>query len=291
MAELARITRVKPGRVVTPIRAAARIERTSSGRYTLRLRTERDDQTGDTALDAPTCPVLKRGVTLVLALALGDGIDLVDEKATPSATPSEHAPLLPPSAPAPAPPPTAERRALGAPPTPTKSWRVAPWVAATASWGLLGEPAFGPQIGLAVGQAHWETLARIAAWPAHTAASVDGVDASLSAVIGAAGGCGRSALGAWSLAACAAIELGVIHAHSVGAYRDGSASAPYFAATPSLVLTAPLFGALKLRVESGLAIAFNPPEFAVRNFETVYTVGRFVPAFSVGLGFDPRGPR
>ncbi|HEX3775336.1 MAG TPA: hypothetical protein VHV51_12780, partial [Polyangiaceae bacterium] len=64
MSELSRITRVKPGRVVTAIRAQAQIARTSDGHYKLSLRTEREDQTGDTELEATSCSVLKRGVTL-----------------------------------------------------------------------------------------------------------------------------------------------------------------------------------------------------------------------------------
>ena len=56
--ELERITRVKPGRDITSVRAQAQIERTPNGRYRLRLRTEREGQTGETDLDAASCPVL-----------------------------------------------------------------------------------------------------------------------------------------------------------------------------------------------------------------------------------------
>src|SRR6185436_19146289 len=86
--ELERITRVKPGREIARVRAQAQIERTPDGRYRLRLLTEREGQTGETDLDATTCPVLKRGVTLVIALTLG--VDVVaDATAAAAATPSE----------------------------------------------------------------------------------------------------------------------------------------------------------------------------------------------------------
>ncbi|HEY1535074.1 MAG TPA: hypothetical protein VGF76_13700, partial [Polyangiaceae bacterium] len=98
MAELARITRVKPGRLVASIRAEAVIERGSDGRYQLRLRTQREDQTGETELDATSCAALERGVTLILALALGDGVDVVDEKSASPETPSRPPP--PPPVPA-----------------------------------------------------------------------------------------------------------------------------------------------------------------------------------------------
>ena len=90
--ELTRITRVKPGREVVPVRAQAKIDRLPDGRYRLRLLTEREGQSGETDLDATSCPVLKRGVTLVLALTLGDGVDVVDEPAAAEPPPKKPAP-------------------------------------------------------------------------------------------------------------------------------------------------------------------------------------------------------
>ena len=206
MAELARITRVKPGRAVTPIRAQAKIERASESRYRLQLRTQREDQTGDTDLDATTCPVLKRGVTLVLALALGDGVDLVDEKAPPQDdTPARPAvlPAHPPQGVPVAPKPVLPR-------APALGLRVAPWLAASGAWGQTAKPAFGPQIGLEWGQTHWHALALVSLYPARAADTVQGVDAAYGALTAALGGCARAPFGAWALAGCASFEIGGI---------------------------------------------------------------------------------
>lgn len=286
LAELARITRVKPGRVVTPIVAQAKIEHTADDRYKLRLRTQRDDQTGDTELEAATCLVLKRGVTLVLALALGDGVDLVDEKApAPPADSAEPAiparvpPLI--AAKSPSPTPQHERAVSRAP----LGW--SPWLAAASAWGLVGRPSLGSRFGLTLHQTHWAAFSHVTLWPRETASSVDGVASSFSAVSAALGGCARDPFGAWSLSVCAALELGAIHGASQGAFQDGSASAPWTAAGPSIVLTAPIDGPLKLRCEAGLSIAFDPPQFALHSFGDVYVVSRVVPVLSLGLAFDP----
>ncbi len=287
LAELARITRVKPGRVVTPIVAQAKIEHTGDDRYELRLRTQREDQTGDTELLAATCVVLKRGVTLVLALALGDGVDLVDEKASPSVPPAD---LVAPTTPALVSAPVAAKSSSPTAQHERDAWRAplgwSPWLAAASAWGLVGKPSLGSRFGLTLHQAHWAAFSHITLWPRETAPSVDGVASSFSAVSAALGGCARDPFGAWSVSLCAGLELGAIHGASEGAFQDSSASAPWTAAGPSIVLTAPFYGPLKLRCEAGLSIAFDPPEFALHSFGDVYVVSRFVPVLSLGIGFD-----
>jgi len=282
MSELTRITRVRPGRVVTPISAQAKIERAASGRYQLRLRTQREDQTGDTDLDAATCPVLKRGVTLVLALTLGDGVDLVDEAAepVPDAAPAATAPVTvtPKRAPSP------RRRSQAAGPKRAESaLRVAPWLSATVAWALTAKPALGAQLGLELGQVHWLALAQTSYFPARSATTVAGVGSSYSALIGALGGCGRAPFAGWALAACASFELGIVHGQAAGAFRDGSANAPWYAVGPSLVLETPLAGPLQLRIAGGLSVAFEPPRFAIRGLRDVYAASRYIPALSLGV--------
>jgi hypothetical protein len=224
--------------------------------------------------------VLTRGVTLVLALALGDGVDLVDEKSPPpEAAPEAPRPaLLPPVAPKGKPvaavsPPSAHERAL----------RWSPWVAVHANWGLSAKPGIAPQMGLTVGQTQWQLLAQLSYTPPASAPSTQGIDSSYSALVGALGVCARLPLGAWSLAGCGTFELGAIHGSSQGAFQNGSATAPWYAAGPSLVLSAPLSGALCLRVAGGVSIGFDPPHFAIRGLREVYVVSRAVPALSLGL--------
>jgi hypothetical protein len=282
MAELERITRVKPGRVVTSIRAQATIEKVSDGRYKLRLHTQREDQTGETDLDATSCAALERGVTLVLALALGDGVDVVDEK---SAAPD----TAPPAAPEPAKPPPAPPKPPPAPPAAPRERRAAlrwaPWLAAAGSYGLIGKPALGGQIGLELGQEHWQTNARVTLWPVGSADPVQGIDSSFFALVGGFAGCGRVPLAAWALSACANLEVGAIRGSARGAVQNNAATAPWYAAGPSLVLNAPLYGRTKLRLEAGLSVGFDPPHFAIRGLRDVYVVSRFVPAASLGVSF------
>lgn len=281
MTELERITRVKPGREVTAVRAEAKIERTADGRYRLRLLTQRESQTGETDLDASSCSVLKRGVTLVLALTLGDGVDVVDDAggatedpAEPPVAPNKPEPPRPaPARPAPAPLPTSERG----------PWRVSPWLAAQGAWGLIQKPSFGPQIGVAVGAGRW--LGRVDAtfWPPVSGVRSQDVDSTYLALVGGLGGCVRAVPGGWSLAACGAFQVGVIHGASAGAFKDGAASAPWYAVAPSFVVTAP--APIRVRLEASLAMALDPPRFALRYADEIYRVSRFVPAASLGFAW------
>jgi hypothetical protein len=277
--ELERITRVKPGREITPVRAQAKIERTPSGRYRLRLLTEREGQTGETDLDATSCSVLKRGVTLVLALTLGDGVDVVDEPTPPEppAKPREASPNQKKPTPAPAKAPTTSENDRNG------SLRFSPWLSGIGAWGLVRKPSFGPQLGLAVGKARWQARADVTFWPPVDGARYQSVDSSYLAFIGAVGACARALPSGWSLAACGTFQVGAIHGSSSGAFRDGSATAPWYAVAPSVVVTAP--APVAVRLEASLAIAFAPPRFAIRYADDVYTVSRFVPAASIGLSW------
>ena len=283
VSELERITRVRPGREVTPVRAQAKIERTPDGRYRLRLLTERAGQSGETDLDATSCPVLKRGVTLVLALTLGDGVDVVDEAESTKAeapqpdtkadkpTPPKPAPVAPPRSPPASTGP--ERRAL----------RFSPWLAASGAWGLLSKPSFGPQLGIALGKQHWQARFDVTFWPPVAGARYQNIESSYLAFVGALGGCARVMPEGWSLAGCAGLQIGAIHGSSQGAFRDGSATAPWYAVAPSVVVTAP--APVAVRVEASLAVAFDPPRFAIQYAQDVYTVSRFVPTLSVGFAW------
>jgi hypothetical protein len=279
--ELERITRVKPGREITPVRSQAKIERTLDGRYRLRLLTEREGQTGETELDATSCPVLKRGVTLVLALTLGDGVDVVDEPAAPEPPPkppeTSATGKKPPSPPPATPPPRV------APAGRDADVRFSPWIAANGAWGLVKKPSFGPQLGLAVGKTRWQARVDLTFWPPVDGARYQNVDASYLAFVGAIGACARALPSDWSLAACGTFQVGAIHGSSSGAFRDGSATAPWYAVAPSVVVTAP--APVAVRLEASLAIAFEPPRFAIQYADDVHTVSRFVPTVSIGLSW------
>jgi hypothetical protein len=288
LGELERIARVRSGRVLPSISAEAKIERTDDGRYRLELRTEREGRRGVTELDASNCVSMKRGVTLILALALGDGVEVVDEKvAAPSPAVNDRDPSSP------APLAVETPRTISAPEHREgdemyrrKSMRWSPWIGAVGAWGLLAQPSIGNRAGVALGQLRWEAVADVTFWPPVSGARVQSIDASFWAVVGAIGACGRAPIGEWSVAACAAFEAGAIRGRSLGAFRDGSATAPWYAARPSLVLTGPIYGLLKLRAEADLSIAPVPPRFAIESLGDVYVVARYVPAVFLGLAFD-----
>ncbi len=279
-AELSRIIRVTPGRTVTAVRAQAKIEHSADGRYRLHLRTQREDSPtsgGDTDLDAPSCAALERGVTLVLALALGDGVDVIDDKPEPPPpVPPPPPPLPPPAAPKPKPPPPhVEAR---------PSLRAYPWLAVAAASGVIAKPALGAQIGFALGQNYWETALRLQGFP-RGSAHTGNIDSAYSAWYAALGACLREPLGAGALAACANFDLGVVHGSATGSDHDSSATAPYYAVGPSAVATVPLHHRLQLRLEVGLSIAIDPPRFAIRGLQDVHVVSRYVPSASLGLTF------
>jgi hypothetical protein len=86
--ELGRIARVRPGRTVAQLTARGSIARTGAS-YRLTLHTEQNGVAGERSLVAKECRSLEREVTLVLALAFGEGVELVttDENAGSNAAP------------------------------------------------------------------------------------------------------------------------------------------------------------------------------------------------------------
>ena len=290
MSELERTARVKSGRVVAPIHAEAKIERTADGRYRLRLHTRREQQAADTDLDATSCTVLIRGVTLVLALALGDGVDLIDEpeqEAEPK--PEPKAKVLPPPSPAPRPTPRSllpEAHEKGS----ASRVRASPWLAVAAATSWLPKPSLGAELGLSLGQRYFETQAELRLWPSVAAAPVQGIGSSFGAFVAALGVCGRAPFAGWSFAACGSFEAGAIRGASQGAFQDGAATAPWYAARPSLVLQANVIGPFQVRLEAGVALAFAPPHFAIQSVAPVYSLSRFVPSAALGFAFaTPEG--
>jgi len=81
--ELARIARVRPGRTVARVTARGSIER-AGGSYRLELHTKQNGVAGERSLVAKECRSLGREVTLVLALAFGEGVELVNAEPAPA---------------------------------------------------------------------------------------------------------------------------------------------------------------------------------------------------------------
>jgi hypothetical protein len=83
-AELGRIARVRPGRTVARLSATGRIVHAGT-EYRLSLHTSQEGVEGERTLVATECRSLEREVTLVLALAFGEGVELVDAPSSQAA--------------------------------------------------------------------------------------------------------------------------------------------------------------------------------------------------------------
>lgn len=276
LAELNRIARAPTDRMMTTLHAQATIERVA-GRYKLLLRTQREDHRGETELEASTCASLKRGATLVLALALGEGVAVGENESPTQVDPAEPTEVVMP-APDMRPEPFIEqdRSAL----------RWSSWIAARGAAQFIGPSSWGADLGTAIEQRGWDAFVRASLWPAARMAKVETVQVRSEALTAALGACATVPIARWTLAGCAAFETGILRAWSVGAPQDDNAVAPWYAAVPSLVVRHSFARSLLFRLEAGVAVSLAPPVFAVHPVE-IYRVARFVPTASIGFGIEP----
>ena len=122
--------------------------------------------------------------------------------------------------------------------------------------------------------------------PPATAAHVQGIDASLYAVIGAAGACWRAPFRRLVSRCVCRVRSRCRARKLVGRVANGSATAPWLAARPALALTAPIAGLVKLRLDAGVALSPSPPRFAIKSLGDVAAVPAYVPSLSVGVAFE-----
>jgi len=272
------ITRVRPDRP-PPMLQVEGLVTVGQGRYRLLLLTLRDGQSGSKQIEAQSCASLSGAAALVIALAYGDGVEVVDGDA---ATAEAEPPLLPRKEGAPVPSPTDSGEPKASAP-PSTLWSA--WASGAASSGLLATTGFGARLGAWLGNSDWRATAHGTYWPAHTA-DTQGFVASFEAVTTEVGLCRRVTTAA--LFACASVEAGAIRGWSIGTTHDGQATAPWFAMAPSIVLAVPLGIELDLRVEAELAISLGRPRFSIAGRDDIYSVGQFVPMGALGLAYNPR---
>ena len=286
--ELRRITHPRPGRVLVPLQARARITRDGDS-YHLALQLTRNGELSEAHFDSKVCAPLRKAATLVLALAYGDGIDIKEDASDAGAAEDAAGPKSPSPSPSPSPPsatvatttPPRDEAERGRPPEGRSHFTS--WVAATFSSGFIGDSGTGAEAGLGWGGRSLSVFGRFSAFPPGTAASSGGVSAELSAVAGALGGCATWPRAAVTLQVCLAFEAGALHAHSDGAVVEGSATAPWLALNPALVLLVPVSRPLALRAELGALIPFTAPHFDVAPLGTVYVPSRLAPRASLGI--------
>jgi hypothetical protein len=310
-AEFARLAHLAPGRTPPSLSADGRIE-ARGGRWHLRLRTVRDGLEGERELEAGTCASLAHAATLVLVLALGDGVEET-ERATPAVVapeeprarpaprprPAEIAPAPPPvPAPAPAaPPPPAPTLTIVTSPAvtpvaPSLVWAVA--VEGRAGRGPLSGRGLGYGLGADVGRGRWLAMLRLDAWPTvDEATDASNVRASFTGAGGALSACfvgGRVAR--LTLAACGGAGVAALRGASSGGLEATSAVAPWYTVVPALRARLRLFRAVHADLRFELPVSVTRPRFAFRYLGDVhapldvYVVPLLAPAAALGLSVD-----
>jgi hypothetical protein len=317
-AELARIARVRPGRTIARIVAYGRIDKLGQS-YRLTLRTERNGRrTGERSLVAKECRSLEREVTLVLALAFGQGVEITESNVSAGgdtkgeaagsdgARPDEAATRQLPTAaseaardeasalrPEVAGAKTAPQDDLDdaaaelSESTPTKA-RGAVLLGAGVLFSLL--PSAAPLV-VAGGELGWKNFwfePRIMWLPPvgdtlerGVRARYDGFGGALAACVGVLGY-------SWSsIGACLGVDAIALRGRSSGASESGEAVAPLFGGALTLAWEWPASGALGLRVEAQLHMTFNEPKFVVEGLGEAHRVPRLAPSFAATIVWWP----
>lgn len=276
--ELTRITRIRAGRTLVPLHARAQIIHNERD-YRLVLQIERSGELSQANFDSNTCAPLRKAATLVLALAFGDGVELQSEPGPESPTTPDTSPAAPPAS------TPRDRDATPAPPE-TKGIRLVPWVGGALASGFIGDSTLGVDLGFGLGGRFWNAFARGGAIPPSTAATREGVSAVLSSMNGALGACAGYPFASARLDACVALEAALVRAHSNGALRDGSATAPSFAIAPALAAFFPIARPFALRAELALLLPFQSAHYDVAPFGTLYASSPIIPRGALGLAVE-----
>lgn len=298
--ELDRIARVRPGRTVAHLTARGRIEKTGSS-YRLNLRTEQNGETGERTLVASDCRTLEREVTLVLAVAFGEGVELVNEgdrgpspsAATPSdatrtrekepnaVQPRDETVLKQPSGAA-----TTMAPPIDAKTSKREHLHAAVLAGGGALFGTLPSPAGFVTAGATFGGRRLWLDARALWIPRVEQALARGVRARYQGFGGALSGCAAMPP-APSLSVCVSLEATALGGRSSGASESVQSVAPYFSVAPSVGWQWPSRGPLRLRLEAALHVALSEPEFIVVGLGEAHRVPLLSPSLDAVLVFSP----
>jgi hypothetical protein len=290
-AELARIATVRPGRTPARLTAHGRIERVRE-QYRLSLRLERDGHALERRLAASECRALGREVTLLVALAFGEGVELVAED--PRSDPAQPEPAnvegAPERKPAPEPPAaTPEDRPSAAANDPAEAERfhAAAFLGGGVFFGALPGGAARAFAGADVGWHRAWLAPRIDVVLPVGDSLERGVDARYDGLGGGLSFClGQSALDAL-LAFCATGGAVAVRGHSSGATESLSAVAPWYTAGGAVSAAWPERGLIGVRLEAALLVSLNRPRFVVEGLGQVHQISRLVPTPTLSLLLRP----
>jgi hypothetical protein len=316
-AELAKIARVRPGRSVARLSAQGRIDKRGAT-YVLHLRTERNGQIGERSLAASECRSLAREVTLVLAVAFGEGVEIVQvepsagtgtalrdvagaaaagsQAATAREAPVAKADSERDDATLPKPQVAAENTPAltDGPPQPSAAAAIdsqasplhrAVFLGGGVLFSILPAPA---AIVVAGGELGWRRLwfePRLVWLPGVTDSLEREVQARYTGFGGALAACVAVPPDAMSISACLGVEATALRGRTSGPSESGTDVAPWIATVISVGWQWPAHGPWALRLEAQLHIAFNEPRFVVEGLGEVHSVPRFAPSFAATLAF------
>ncbi|HET9955160.1 MAG TPA: hypothetical protein VFQ61_11685 [Polyangiaceae bacterium] len=294
-AELARIAHVRAGREVQPLAAKVRIRKLGP-RYRLLLHITQGGSSSERTLAASECRALQREVTLVLALAFGEGVELTtDEPAEVRERHGEDEPqgtrideptppvAAPPPEPAPVqvrtPKPTPPRRS----PAPANRFRW-DWLAGGgALWRALPVTSPVAFLGADVGFDSWWLQPRVQLIPGVNRELPRGIQTRYDGLGATLAGCSGAALASLRLATCLSLSATALRGRASGAVEEENAIAPWYTAGAHVSLLWPARGWLGGGVEGAFSYSLSRPRFRINGLADVHTVPRVAPALSVYL--------
>ncbi|HMJ11754.1 MAG TPA: hypothetical protein VK524_10100 [Polyangiaceae bacterium] len=285
-AELARIARVRPGLSVTPLEARGRIERTASG-YRLSLRTNRNGEIGERQLSASECRSLARHVTLVLAVAFGEGVEILDE--TEASEADADAPRPAPPAPPEPPVPAAEPKLAARVAEPRRardsaaSSRRELWAGASVLFDVLPSPALSAMAGANLG---WQQLwlrPRVSWLPRVDAQLEQDLDTRYDGLGGALAVCAGTPLTSLLVNACLGGSAWALRGRAWGAPESGSAVAPWYAGTADAGLSWPAHSRFRAALDAGVAVSLSTPRFVIDGWGEAHRVPRVTSSLALAL--------
>jgi len=263
----------------------------------LSLHTEQNGVAGERTLVADDCRTLEREVTLVLALAFGEGVELLSEKEReppPKSAPQRAADATRPAEPtgktaqksSPAPTSTVKAPPIETTAAPKERLRAAVLAGGGALFGTLPSPAGFVTAGATFGGRRLWLDARLLWIPRVEQTLARGVSARYVGFGGALSGCGALTPDP-ALSACLALEGAALGARSSGATESVQSIAPLFSVAPAVAWQWPSRGLLSLRLEAALHVALHEPRFVVLGLGDAYRVPLLSPSLDAIIVLSP----